>query len=109
MSDMNLDVLSNEKLQDMFTEAFESQISSRNNIGEFEATCVRNPGVQDVRMEVLIVGLAGSPTIDDYRAGRVENSDSVVVDDPIKGVLKFRVDEIYVLNSNDFVAVYQSV
>jgi len=111
MNEMNVEVMGDEDLQDLFSEAYDNQVASLNNVGEFEATCQRIPGSSDIRMEVLVVGLAGSPTLDDYKEGRLENADMVVIDDPNRGMLKFRLvpENIYTLNSNDYVVVYVSV
>jgi len=111
MKAMNVEAMSNEDLQDMFSEAYESQVASLNNVGEFEATCEREYGSNNLKMNVLVVGLAGSPTIDDYKEGRLGNADTVVVDDPNKGMLTFQLvpEEIHVLNSNDYVVVYEAV
>ena len=59
--------ISDEEMETMFTDAYEEKIASLNNIGSYECSCKRESGTSDVKMEVMIVGMAGSPTPDDYK------------------------------------------
>ena len=104
--------VSNEDLQDVFTEAYEKQVASLNGIGEFECICNRDISSSQVRMEVTVTGLAGTPTVDDFKDGKISNADVVIVDDDDKGYsdnpLRFELDpkETISLNTNDYMAVY---
>jgi len=105
---MDVSKLSDENIQDMFEEAFEDQIASYNNIGNFECKCTRDE--KAVTMEVMIVGLAGTPCVDDYKNAKVENADAVRIQAEDKGSLKFVLasDEIASLNTNDYTVVYRA-
>ena len=58
MSDLNVSKMSDEDIQNIFTEAYEEQVATWNSISEFEAICRRDVGSSDVTMEVTIVGMA---------------------------------------------------
>ena len=101
--------ISDDELVEMFEPVFEEKIASLNNIGSYECACKRNTSTSEVKMEVMVVGLAGSPTLGDYKNGNVKDSDTVVVDLEDRGTIKFVLvpKEITALNTNDYVAVYK--
>jgi len=101
--------ISDDELIEMFELVFEEKIASINNIGAYECSCKRDSSSSDVRVEIMIVGMAGSPTLNDYREGKVEDSSSVMIDVGEKGKLKFNLvtKEMMSLNANDYVAVYK--
>jgi len=101
--------ISDDELIDMFEPIFEEKIASLNSIGSYECACKRDTSTSDVRVEVMVVGMAGSPTLDDYKDGKVENSGSVLIDLEDRGVLKFVLvpKEMTALNTNDYVAIYK--
>lgn len=112
--------LSNEDLQEMFEEAYREQVGTPNKIDEFECKCSKEG--EGVTAELTISGMAGSPTVEDYKAGkvkvydnkgRVQPSGLVTIGREGKGSLSFRLStakkDIYVLNSTDYVVVYKSV
>jgi len=103
--------LSDEELTDLFSEAFEEQVASYNNIQQFECTCTRVPAQANAKIEVMIIGLAGSPSVDQFKAmENLKNVDSVVISREDKGSLKFTIlpKETISLNTNDYIIVYQS-
>jgi hypothetical protein len=106
---INIAKISDDELIDMFEPIYEEQIASRNNIGSYECNCRRDSSSPDVRVEVMVVGLAGSPTMDDYKNGKVKDSSKVVVDLAARGKIVFKLvpGEITALNTNDYVAVYK--
>ena len=105
--------ISDEELETLFTDAYEKHIASLNNIGSYECSCKRDSGTNDVKVEVMVVGLAGSPTIEAYKDGKVENSDRVVIDrtedDRPSLVFDHVPEEDYILNANDYSVVYKLV
>lgn len=109
MDKMNIDKLSDEEMQDLFTDSFE-KVGSLNDIGEFECTCKRTVGGTTASMEVMVTGLAGSPTYEDAHDCGIADIDTIVISREDKGVLSFARDpqEDYVLNTNDYVIVYKS-
>jgi hypothetical protein len=113
MSRKKIDItkVSDDELIDMFEPVYEEKIASINNISSYECSCKRDTSTGDVRVEVMIVGMAGSPTMDDYKDGNVEDSSSVVIEVEDKGYIKlnFVPKEITPLNTNDYVVVYKLV
>lgn len=108
---INVATLSDEELTDLFSEAFENQVASYNNIQQFECTCVRVPSQTNAKIEVMIIGLAGSPCVDQFKSMEgLKNIDSVVISRENKGSLKFVIlpKETISLNTNDYIIVYQS-
>jgi len=112
MSDvLNISKLSNEDIETLFTDSYEEQVAKRGNITEFECKCAREKlNSSEVKVEVLISGMAGSPTLDDYKNGKVANSGNVIISIEGKGSLKFKLDpkNITALNTNDYLAVYNA-
>ena len=106
---MNNDIskLSNDKLQDSFTEAFDP-IASYNNISSYECICKRDMGSKKATMEVTIIGMAGSPNIDEFKNGKVEKAKEIDVSVDGKEQLKFKLmpKETVSLNTNDYMVVY---
>ena len=101
--------ISDDELIDMFEPIYEEKVASMNHIDSYECTCKRDTSTSEVRIEVMVTGMAGSPTLDDYRDGKVEDSSSVVVDLDDRGKLKFNLvtKEITSLNTNDYIVVYK--
>lgn len=105
---MDVSKLSDDDLQDMFTESY-GVIASENGFDSFECICKRTTS-NDVKMEVTVVGMAGSPTIDDYKNGKVKGCNSVTIKRDGKGVLKFNLlpKETISLNTNDYMVIYKA-
>ena len=103
--------LSDDDLQDRFTEVFEKRVGVYNHIESFECICKRDTGSKDVHMEVTIVGMAGSPVLQDYKNMKVKNSDSIILDYDERGSIafKFMPEKTVSLNSNEYVVVYRAV
>ena len=109
MEKMNIEKVSDEAMQDLFTEAFE-EVASANDISEFECTCKRTVGSDVVAMEVMVVGLAGSPTYEDAHDCEIEDIEKVTIRRDDSGLDFTRdAESDYVLNNNDYVIVYKSV
>ena len=108
---LDIEKLSDEDLQDRFTEAFEKRVGSYNNLDSFECLIKRGGSGIDILMEVTVIGMAGSPVISDFKDMKVKNSDSVTIEYEGRGSLKFKLlpEKIISLNSNDYLVVYQAV
>lgn len=112
---MDVSKLSDEDIQDMFTEAYQNQIASKNAFDNFECICKRENGLSAVGptviMEVTVIGMAGTPTLDDYKQGKVIDSKTVIISREDKGKLQFNLDpkSIMSLNTNDYVVAYKSL
>ena len=107
---MNVGKLSDDDLQDLFSEAYEKRIASENGFDSYECICKRSNDNSEIKMEVTVIGMAGSPTIDEYKKMKVKNSDSVVIQREGKGSLKFKYvqGETVTLNTNDYMVVYKA-
>ena len=107
---MNISKLSDDDLQDMFSESYEKNIASLNGFDSFECICKRGSNNPDVKIEVTVTGMAGSPTVDDYKNGKVKNSSALIISREGKGSLKFKLlpSETLALNSNDYLVVYKA-
>ena len=93
-----------------FSNATAEKILTINGIGGFECQCSREMGSDKASMEVMIVGLAGSPTLEDYKNMKVENSDTILIKQENGDVIaKFVLmpKKCISLNTNDYVAVYE--
>ena len=108
---MNISKLSDEQIEDMFTEAFQDQVASLNNIGEFECKCNRAVDAGHVVMEVMVAGLAGTPTYEEAHGDTLEELEVMTISREDKGELDFErsPEDDYVLNTNDYIIVYRSV
>ena len=100
---------SDDELIDMFEPIYEGQVASRNSIGSYECSCKRDSSNKEVRVEVMVVGMAGSPTLEAYKEGKVTDSSIIIVNVEGKGKLRFNlaVKEMMALNTNDYIAVYK--
>ena len=107
---MDVSRMSDDDLQDMFSEVYDKTIASLNGFDSFECICKRGGNTPDINMEVTVVGMAGSPTIDDYKSGKVKGCNSVVIQREDRGSLKFNLlpKETISLNTNDYLVVYKA-
>ena len=109
---MTVDIkrISDDDLQDTFTSEFEKEISSQNGFDSFECICKRD-SESNVVMEVTIYGMAGSPTVDDYKNGKVKNAKKLVLKRDGQGELLFRLEpsKIISLNTNDYLVTYKYI
>jgi len=105
---MNVDKISDEIMQEIFDVAFEAKVGSYNNLSEFESKIKRSAREEDILMEVTITGMAGSPTMEDFKAGKVENAEEIVVDD-VRGQLVYSLvsEDIIPLNATDYIVTYK--
>ena len=107
---MNASRLSDDDIQDMFTESYEKNVASINSISSFECICKRDTS-SGIKMEVTVYGMSGSPSLIDYKSGKVKNSGSVIISREGNGSLKFNAipSEMLSLNTNDYLVVYKAV
>ena len=110
MKKMNLSRVSSEEIITMFENAFEEQVADLNNIGAFDVDCAERKIGQAVQMNVDISGMAGTPTIDQFRKGEIEGSDSITISRDDIGEMKFHLlpKMTAFLSGNDYLIVYES-
>jgi hypothetical protein len=111
MKKMNFSRISSEEIRDMFEVVFEDQVAKYNNIVSFDVECVRAVGKDYVESHVTISGHAGTPTIDEFRNGKVKDASPIVISRYDVGDLTFELlkDQIVFLSGNDYVLVYRSI
>ncbi|MFA7219427.1 MAG: hypothetical protein WC119_02905 [Synergistaceae bacterium] len=111
MKQMELSRVSSEEIVSMFEESFESQVASRNDIGTFGVECNGRELNKPVQIQVDIAGHAGTPTIDQFRNGKVENSESVTISREDIGERKFKLmpQLTTFVSGNDYIIIYESI
>jgi len=107
---IRVEKLSSEEIVDMFEVAF-GKIASLNNIDSFTVRCSDRKIGEAVKVEVDITGLAGAPTIDAFRKGKVAGCDKVTISRDDIGSLTFKLipKQTAFLSGNDYVVVYESI
>ena len=108
---LDVSKMSDEDIEDLFSTAYEEQIGKFNGLSEFEAKVSRAVGKQALEVEVTIAGLAGTPTLDDYKKDKKSGLRKVAISREGRGSLEFRLvpERTVALNSNDYVVTYQSI
>jgi len=106
---MDLSKVSNEEMADLFSSAFIEQVGSTIGIEEVEAECVRSVEKKDVKIELSVFGMAGSPSADDWKKNKLKNVSKVVVDVPRIGKVNFKLfpSETVNLDTNNYLVVYK--
>ena len=97
--------VANEELEVAFEEAFESQVASRNNIPSFDVAVEKNTEGTVISVETTVYGFAGTPTQTEYEANK--GAKKVEIQHPKLGKVAFKLDKVYSLNVNDYVAIYK--
>jgi hypothetical protein len=107
---MNLQRVSSEEVVSMFETAFEEQVASINDIGAFGVECNDREIGKPVQVQVDISGMAGAPTIDQFRQGAVEHSEFVTISRDDIGEMKFKLVPKLTcfLSGNDYLIVYEA-
>jgi uncharacterized membrane protein len=110
MKDMVLDKLSSEEIISMFEIAFEEQVASRNNILAFSVSCNDRSLNKPVEVNVDVSGFAGTPTIDEFKAGSVPDANTVIIsrDDIGEKTFELVPSLTTFLSGNDYLIVYTS-
>ena len=98
-----------DKIRDMFEKSFDEQVGQPNGMGDCEAKIV---GEKDnLHVEVSVTGMAGSPSIDDFKSGKVKGGDKVSInwDRDVNINFKLAPSKTASMSINDFVIVYELV
>jgi len=105
---IDLSKLGSDELNNLFTEAFNKQVGINTGINEFECNCIRQK--DGVEVEVSIVGMAGTPTVDDFKSNKIKEACCIVVSNERDEVLQFYLipKNSMILNSNDYMIVYRT-
>lgn len=108
---MNVKSVSDDEVQEMFEETFRTQLGKYNSIDEIEVKSMRSLGKDVVRVEVTVQGMAGAPTAEDFKKGKVKNASPIKISREDKGYLSFEIlpKETVYLNSTEYIIAYKSV
>ena len=108
---LDITKISDDELVEMFEPVYERQVASINEITSYECTCKRDSSTSEVGIEVMVVGMAGSPSLDEYKEGKVKDSGRIILEVEGRGVIKLDLckDRMIALNTNDYVALYKVV
>jgi len=109
MSERKMIDIGDDKLRDMFEESFDEQIGRFTSMGDCEAKILREASSDTLEVEVLVTGMAGSPTVDQFRDGSVEETKSLKVELAGYEPMQFALvpAKTVGLNSTDFNIVYK--
>jgi hypothetical protein len=110
MKEMQLERVSSEELISMFEEAFEEQVAKLNNIEAFGVECNDRGLGKAVQINVDISGHAGTPTVDQFKKGDVEGSESVTIcrDDIGEKTFQLVKSLTTYVSGNDYLVVYEA-
>lgn len=104
---MNPDSISDDELLELFNEKFE-EVAYANQIGDYESSCVRTVGSNSVKIEVTVFGMAGSPTMDEFKNG-LDGAKEISVSRYDKGDMTFKfTGEAISLNATDYIVIYEA-
>jgi len=108
---LNVIKMSDDDLQDLFSESFERNIAINNDITSYECICKRGTLSTDIIMEVTISGMAGSPSKEDFKSLKIKNCKSLKIEVEGKGELEFVLapKETISLNTNDYMVIYKAI
>ena len=108
---MDITRVSDDELVNMFEAVYEKQVAAYNDITSYECSCKRDSSTGDVKIEVMVVGMAGTPSLDQYKNSELKDAGTIVLEVEGRGLIKLNLvtDEMLVLNTNDYIAVYKVV
>ena len=104
-----IDSMGDDKLRDLFEESFDEQVGKFNNMGDAEAKIVHEN--DEIWVEVLMTGMAGSPSVTDFKEGTVKDSKKVVVSYDGYDDLEFvnAPEKTVALNVNDYILISEFI
>jgi hypothetical protein len=107
---MDIRNMSDNEVQELFENAYRSQIGERNDIDDPEIECHRQQGSAKMNVLVNICGFAGTPTSDQYGTETEGDVSKVVIERADKGSLTFNYNPSMTtaLGGIDYQVVYES-
>ncbi len=111
MSTKDLSRINLDELTTLFEETFEKKVCPFINVESFDVELSKDAGTKKIVANIYIFGTAGSPTIDDFKNGKVKDADKFQVERSDIGTIDFTIclDETILINSNDYMIVYRNV
>lgn len=102
--------MGDQELVELFEKAFTEQVSSKCNIEEFSVHLARSVDSDYLRFEVEITGLAGAPTMEDFKLNKLKDAAEVKLSRADKGniTLKLAPLQTVFLTGNDYLITYSN-
>lgn len=98
------------ELVELFEDAFREQVATNSNIQEFSVEVVRSVNSDKIEFEVEITGLAGTPTMDEFKANKVKEGKKVLLSRADKGQVTLNLvpSRTVFLTGNDYLITYSN-
>jgi len=103
----SIESMGDDKLRDLFEESFDEQISKFNNMSDCEAKILHDN--EELTVEALFTGMAGSPSVAEFKEDKVKGARKVVVSYSGYDDMEFVLvpTKVVALNVNDYILVYK--
>lgn len=103
----SIDSMGDDKLRDLFEESFDEQVGKFNSMSDGEVTVLHDDG--ELTIEVLLCGMAGSPSVAEFKEGSIDEAKKIIVSYAGYDDLEFvNIPEKTIsLNVNDYILAYE--
>ncbi len=103
--------VSSDLIEDLFTKYYEEKIALFAGIDTYDISCSKDSDNKAI-VNVQIYGNAGAPTVDDFKNDQVkfQGIKNIVIERSDIGSFEFELkrDKTVLINSNDYLIVYES-
>lgn len=98
------------ELTELFEDAFREQVAISCNVPEFSIEVKRSVNSDKIEFEVEITGLAGTPTMDEFKANRLKDAKKVILSRADKGQVTLNLvpSRTVFLTGNDYLITYSN-
>jgi hypothetical protein len=105
----DIETVGADKIRDIFEESFDEQVGSVHSLSDAEVTVSKEDG--EMVIDVLLTGMAGSPSVEMFKKRKVKEANKIVLDvDGYEEVnFKLNPSKIVMINVNDFMLRYERV
>lgn len=106
--DMDFKGMGDAELVQLFEDAFTEQVATNCNIQEFSIEVARSVNSDKIEFEVEITGLAGTPTMDEFKANKLKDARKVLMSRADKGEITLNLvpSRTVFLTGNDYLISY---
>lgn len=107
---MDFKGMGDSELVELFEDAFREQVAINCNIQEFAVEVMRSVNSDKIEFEVEITGLAGTPTMDEFKANKLKDAKKVLLSRADKGevILNLIPSKTVFLTGNDYLVTYSN-
>lgn len=108
MKKLDHHTMGDDELVALFETSFEEQIAKKCDIQEYNVAVSRSTASDKIAFEVTVSGMAGTPSIDDFKRGKVNGCETINLTRPDKGSIQLNLvkKEITFLSGNDYLLIY---